>query len=172
MIAPCENLGPVENFDLLLTTMQPYIDILEASEDTKFGFLGRTLPDGSIDYGEHGTIKPAPDPSEWTVWREGVDKDLLLSYIREYERYNFARIRLLKMLPNVRHYSWHKDPSARLHIPLITNPDAVMSFMVEDEVQSFHLTPGNLWLTRTKMRHTALNKGITNRYHIVYEFFT
>jgi hypothetical protein len=152
--------------------MQPYIDILEASEDSKFGFLGRQLPDGSIDYGEHGTIKPTPNPEDWTIWREGVDKDLLLSYIRDYKKYNFARIRLLKTAPNIKHYSWHKDPSSRLHIPLITNPDALMFFIVDEAITPFHLTAGNLWLTRTKIKHTASNKGTTNRYHIVYEFFT
>lgn len=169
---PVKNLGEIDNFDLLLEKMQPFVNQLENSKENKIGFTGRILPDGRTDWAERGMIKPKPNPDDWVVWRNGVDKDFILSFVKEYKDYKFARIRLIKTMPSVEHYTWHKDPSARLHIPLITNPKALMYFIIDDVITPFHLTPGYLWLTETRSKHTAFNNGDTNRYHIVYEFFT
>jgi hypothetical protein len=167
----CEKISALDNFDLLLEAMQPYIDILETTERTKIGFLGRKNRDGTIEYGDFGRCKPLPH-EDWVIWRDNIDKDFILGYTEEYKKYNFARIRLIKMIPKIKHYTWHTDPSLRLHIPLITNPNALMYFRKHKEILSFNLTAGNLWLTDTTKEHTAINHGDTNRYHIVYEFFT
>lgn len=79
---------------------------------------------------------------------------------------NQGRVRMLMMLPRST-YSFHHDPDLwRVHIPLITNPDA---FMVVDG-KLWHLQEGFAYLVKVKDYHLALNAGDKNRIHIVFDW--
>ena len=57
----------------------------------------------------------------------------------------------------------HHDLTKRIHIPLITNDQCFM--MIEDNI--YYLKPGNVYLTNTTLKHTAVNASKSSRIHIV-----
>lgn len=66
----------------------------------------------------------------------------------------------------------HCDPElsfeqgeARLHIPLITNPD--VAFYVQD--QRIIMQPGECWYMNANLRHQVTNGGKTDRIHLVID---
>lgn len=54
---------------------------------------------------------------------------------------------------------------ARLHIPLITNPD--VEFYVQD--QRVTMQPGECWYINANLRHQVTNRGKTDRIHLVID---
>ncbi len=78
-------------------------------------------------------------------------------------RFPIGRMRLLwKDLYNCN--SWHRDPEARLHIPIIANPGSL--FIVNNHCT--HLpADGSTYFTDTRGYHTALNAGLHERVHLV-----
>ena len=62
------------------------------------------------------------------------------------------------------HSSWHRDPEPRLHIPIYTNPGAIM---VVDNVAKHMPADGSVWITNNTKYHNAFNGGEENRVHLV-----
>ena len=60
--------------------------------------------------------------------------------------------------------SWHRDPEPRLHIPIYTNPGAIM---VIDKIAQHMPADGSVWITNNKKYHNAFNGGEENRVHLV-----
>ncbi|MDG1367040.1 MAG: hypothetical protein P8I99_05840 [Acidimicrobiales bacterium] len=60
--------------------------------------------------------------------------------------------------------SWHRDPEPRIHVPIITNPGALM-------IVNHHAThlpaDGSAYFTDTRSYHTAINGGMAPRIHLV-----
>jgi hypothetical protein len=79
------------------------------------------------------------------------------------EHYHIGRVRILK-LDSRTSLSYHRDPEARLHIPIITNPGALM--IVEKTVRHMKADGGVYYMDTTKY-HTALNGGNQPRIHLV-----
>ena len=80
------------------------------------------------------------------------------------EKYNAFRTRILALDP--RHcYTVHKDPTPRIHIPVITNSESWMIWPYNNFCQK--LKPGLLYWTDTRQPHTFLNGGDDIRIHIV-----
>ena len=73
------------------------------------------------------------------------------------------RTRVMKM-PSRRCYSYHKDPSKRMHIPLITNENCF--FVLDDEVVRLP-ADGNHYIIDTTKMHTFVNASLEERIHIV-----
>jgi len=79
------------------------------------------------------------------------------------KHYKLGRVRILKLNSRTC-LSYHKDPEARLHVPLITNPGALM--IVDNE--SCHMeADGSVYYVDTTKYHTALNGGNSDRIHLV-----
>ena len=74
-----------------------------------------------------------------------------------------CRSRLMKLKP-FHCYSYHKDASKRMHIPLITNERCM--FIIDDEVHRYP-ADGNSYVIDTTKMHTAINASHEDRYHIV-----
>lgn len=73
-----------------------------------------------------------------------------------------CRSRLMSMKKMT--YSWHRDRSHRLHIPLISNTET--NFMVvQDEV--IRMEPGNMYIVDTTVPHTYVNTSNELRVHVV-----
>lgn len=73
------------------------------------------------------------------------------------------RARLMKMKPKTC-YSYHWDPTKRMHIPLITNEDNF--FVIDDEVSRYP-ADGSYYLVDTTKKHTFVNASFDERIHIV-----
>ena len=78
-------------------------------------------------------------------------------------KYKLGRIRILLKEPRST-LSWHRDPEPRLHIPIITNPGAIM---VVDHVAKHMPADGSVWITNNTKYHNAFNGGEENRIHLV-----
>lgn len=74
-----------------------------------------------------------------------------------------CRSRLMKLKPSAC-YSYHKDASERIHIPLITNENCFM--IIEDELFRYPADGSHYLINTTKM-HTAINASKEDRIHIV-----
>lgn len=77
--------------------------------------------------------------------------------------YKLGRVRILK-LDSRTSLSYHRDPEARLHVPIITNPGALM--IVDKEAHHMH-ADGSTYYVDTTRYHTALNGGNEPRVHLV-----
>ena len=95
-------------------------------------------------------------------------KDFENTYFKEvYEKlskkFKLGRVRILLKQPRST-LSWHRDPEARLHIPIITNPGCIM--VIEDVAK--HLpADGSVYITNNRKYHNAFNGGEENRVHLV-----
>ena len=79
------------------------------------------------------------------------------------KHYKLGRVRLLLKEPRST-LSWHRDPEPRLHIPIYTNPGAIM---VIDERAQHMPADGSVWITNNLKYHNAFNGGEENRVHLV-----
>ena len=73
------------------------------------------------------------------------------------------RTRLMNMKPKTC-YSYHWDPTKRMHTPLITNENNF--FVIDDEVSRYP-ADGSYYLIDTTKKHTFVNASFENRLHIV-----
>ena len=100
-----------------------------------------------------------------------VNKFFKDSYLEEVYNsikkwYNITRCRFLALDEHRRGYSYHIDPSPRLHIPLATDDNCM--FLVDDNIHRLDKL-GQLYLVDTTKKHSALNLGWTNRVHLVFD---
>tara|TARA_R110002051_G_scaffold132285_1_gene205899 strand:- start:40 stop:591 length:552 start_codon:yes stop_codon:yes gene_type:complete len=84
-------------------------------------------------------------------------------YDRLLTRYELGRVRILKLEPRTC-LSYHRDPEPRVHIPLTTNPGALM---IVDQFAVNLPTDGRVYFTNTLKYHSVLNGGETERIHLV-----
>tara|TARA_Y100000004_G_C8937690_1_gene422836 strand:- start:1330 stop:1773 length:444 start_codon:yes stop_codon:yes gene_type:complete len=82
------------------------------------------------------------------------------SVISELKMY---RTRVMNMGPKSC-YSYHQDPTPRMHIPLITNEKCF--FVLDDEVVRLP-ADGQSYFIDTRKMHTFVNASFENRIHIV-----
>ena len=79
------------------------------------------------------------------------------------KHFRLGRVRILK-LDSRTSLSYHRDPEARLHIPIITNPGALM---IVDKDAHHMKADGSVYYVDTTKYHTALNGGSECRVHLV-----
>ena len=100
------------------------------------------------------------------AWRINAFYDMdKLSWIYDQltKKYRLGRVRLLLKEPRST-LSWHRDPEPRLHIPIYTNPGAIM---VIDHIAKHMPADGSVWITNNTKYHNAFNGGEENRVHLV-----
>jgi len=78
-------------------------------------------------------------------------------------KYNMYRTRLMIVKPKSC-YTLHRDFGPRIHIPLITNPSAMFTFL---KGGLFHLEIGKVYWVDTTKIHSFANFGLTDRLHII-----
>lgn len=61
-------------------------------------------------------------------------------------------------------YSYHTDPTPRMHIPVTTNNNCM--FIVDEEILRME-SVGHLYWLDTRLKHLALNGSFEDRIHIV-----
>ena len=124
-----------------------------------------------------GVFWTKPDSSGKEVLRDSaIDETKYTEFLDEYkktyfkevydklsEKYKLGRVRLLLKEPRST-LSWHRDPEPRLHIPIYTNPGAIM---VIDHIAKHMPADGSVWITNNTKYHNAFNGGEENRVHLV-----
>jgi len=73
------------------------------------------------------------------------------------------RTRVMNLKPKTC-YTYHKDLSKRIHIPIETNKDC---FVILDKEVKHYPADGNYYVVDTTKYHTAVNASIQYRIHIV-----
>lgn len=170
----CRKLGIHFDLELLRDAYETAVE--------KIGFSGELVNCISLTHCSHGETEERgvfwtmdQDYNEIQVERfvneeaYRVFEPLLMNtYLRNVydvlsKHYKIGRVRLLKL--NTRSsLSYHRDPEARLHIPIITNPGALM--IVEKD--AYHMkADGSAYYVDTTKYHTALNGGDAPRVHLV-----
>ena len=118
-----------------------------------------------------------PDSSGKEVSRDvKIDESKYTEFVKDFEntyfkevyeklskKYKIGRVRLLLKEPRST-LSWHRDPEPRLHIPIYTNPGALM---VIDKTAQHMPADGSVWVTNNLKYHNAFNGGEENRVHLV-----
>ena len=118
-----------------------------------------------------------PDSTGVEVQRESkIDEGKYTEFVDEFKntyfkevydqltkKFKLGRMRLLLKEPRST-LSWHRDPEPRLHIPIFTNPGAIM---VVDQVAKHMPADGSVWVTNNTKYHNAFNGGEENRIHLV-----
>ena len=104
-------------------------------------------------------------PNDDHIWLQKIydflyDFSYTNNLLLKYKMYN-TRIMYLK--PH-QCYTWHRDQTPRIHIPLTTNDKC--KFIIEDTC--FNLPLGNIYWIDTTKYHSAFNGNKKfDRYHIV-----
>ena len=124
-----------------------------------------------------GVFWTMPDSTGKEVVRDSkIDETKYTEFVDEFKNtyfkevydelkkiYKLGRVRLLLKEPRST-LSWHRDPEVRLHIPIYTNPGAIM---VIDHIAKHMPADGSVWITNNKKYHNAFNGGEENRVHLV-----
>ena len=124
-----------------------------------------------------GVYWTKPDSSGVEVVRESkIDESKYTEFVSDFKNtyfkevydklstiYKLGRVRLLLKEPRST-LSWHRDPEPRLHIPIYTNPGAIM---VIDSIAKHMPADGSVWVTNNRKYHNAFNGGEENRVHLV-----
>ena len=154
--------------------------------DTSLGiphFAGISLnqipgdPDSIKGNKVRGVYWTKPDSSGKEVSRDvNIDESKYTEFVEDFKntyfkevydelakRYKLGRVRLLLKEPRST-LSWHRDPEPRLHIPISTNPGAIM---VIDKTAQHMPADGSFWVTNNLKYHNAFNGGEENRVHLV-----
>ena len=140
--------------------------------------ISLTSIDGNNDwFCSIGSMRDLPRPEKSYSF---LNKDLQGTYIAELiSRYSkFYRWRLLHIPPG-QCYSVHTDAypekiNKRIHIPVMSNEQSYFCYYgdkpgdnVETTVSFHHLAVGKIYEVNTSCLHSAINYGLTSRYHIV-----
>ena len=124
-----------------------------------------------------GVYWTKPDSTGVEVSRDvSIDESKYTEFVKDFENtyfkyvydelskiYKLGRVRLLLKEPRST-LSWHRDPEPRLHIPIYTNPGAIM---VIDKSAHHMPADGSVWVTNNLKYHNAFNGGEENRVHLV-----
>ena len=140
--------------------------------DTSLGiphFAGISLnqipgdPDSIKGNKVRGVYWTKPDATGIEVSRDvTIDESKYTEFVKDYEHtyfkevydelskvYKLGRVRLLLKEPRST-LSWHRDPEPRLHIPIYTNPGAIM---VIDKAAEHMPADGSVWVTNLSLIH-------------------
>ena len=137
-------------------------------------------PDSVKGNNVRGIYWTKPDSTGVEVQRESkIDEHKYTEFVDDFKntyfkevydqltkKYKLGRMRLLLKEPRST-LSWHRDPEPRLHIPIYTNPGAIM---VVDNVAKHMPADGSVWITNNTKYHNAFNGGEENRVHLAVSY--
>lgn len=106
-----------------------------------------------------GKSKGIPE-NEYNILNPAFQGTLIENIINKYCLF---RTRLMWVNP-MSCYSMHKDSSLRIHIPIVTNPDAYFIFKNSTPL---HIPEGNVYKVNTREYHTFVNCSEKSRLHLV-----
>ena len=158
---PVRVLGPLD-VDKLTQSLQYFVDKAQTGV-TQQGLRWAGDFEGVSDL-RYDTANPKKyTQKDFKDWIQGTE--YLQEIATQFNIRDVGRVRMLMMKPRTT-YSLHHDPDLwRVHIPLITNNDCFM--FVHGKM--YHMEVGNAYLMQVEYHHLALNAGMENRIHIVFD---
>ena len=93
---------------------------------------------------------------KYSIWKTPIINRIM-------EKYGMVRTRIMQSQPKTC-LTIHRDLTKRIHIPIITNPGAIM---VVDNVAKHMPADGSVWITNNTKYHNAFNGGEEDRIHLV-----
>lgn len=155
-------LGPVDLPELSNSLTRFVINALNGVTQQGLRWAGDFEGVSDLRYNEANPRKIGE--KDFVNWIEGTE--VLQTVAKSFNIRDAGRVRMLTMLPRTT-YSLHYDLDLwRVHIPLVTNPDA---FMFVDG-KMWHMPVGNAYLVKVEHHHLAVNAGNENRIHIVFDY--
>lgn len=138
--------------DVLKETIDKQVSITSISGNDLTEGIGR-ISSLSASEKEHNTLN-------------SVFKNTYIEYVHNtlLSRFEVFRGRIM-LLKGKSCYTYHRDPTWRLHIPVITNQYSIL--LIEDVVYRLS-NPGQIYLVNTKLFHSAINMTLDDRVHLVY----
>ncbi len=104
-----------------------------------------------------------PDDDWWRNEKKYIIPVYDTLYINNImEELHMCRTRVMRMAP-CSTYSFHKDLTPRIHIPIQTDEKAV--FIIEDKI--YRLKPTRVYWVDTTREHNFVNGSYNERIHIV-----
>lgn len=94
-----------------------------------------------------------------------VCRDTYIEEVVSAIPYELGRLRIMRVKGRTC-YSVHRDTTQRVHLPMVTNPQALMLFPDHGLIVNLPVN-GHVYLTDTTERHTAMNGSLDDRYHLV-----
>lgn len=93
--------------------------------------------------------------------------NLILEKIPNYKIIRGELVNLfpgISLDPHIDIYWFHRE-SKRIHIPIVTNDDAILTF----ENRPYHLDIGKVYEINNRIIHSGYNNGITDRVHLILD---
>lgn len=111
-----------------------------------------------------GWLKPSSTEFEYCYTHPELTNSIFEEYINCLP-YQVFRTRIMILGPKS-NYIPHKDPTPRLHIPLITNKETAFLFPDDNYMYQMNADGSVYWVDTTRY-HTFVNWSNENRIHIV-----
>lgn len=155
------NLGPVTH-SALFFSLKKFVEKAQSGIKQQ----GLRWADNCEGLGNINSVETNPQNYEQKDFKNWIDGTSYLQHLaKSFNIPDEGRVRIMMMTPRST-YSLHCDPDIwRLHIPLVTSPNA---FMFVDQ-KLWHLPIGNAYLVHVGDYHLALNTGLENRIHLVFD---
>lgn len=151
--------------DEIKSSLQKYIDLL-TPENRQYNLRWAGNNSGTGDLRDTVANPKKLHPLDFVDWQP--DTEYIQEITKKFDLPQAGRVRLL-LLPARSAYSYHSDPDRyRVHIPLITDESAMMII----DGQAWHLPTGYMYQTLVGKKHTAINCGVYDRIHLVWDWLT
>jgi hypothetical protein len=162
LTGPVRVLGPVD-IEQLKQSLQSFIDIAQSGV-TQQGLRWAGEFEGVSDLRYNDANPKKIGEEDFKDWILGTE--YLQSVAKSFNIRDVGRVRMLMMKPKTT-YSLHHDADLwRVHIPLITNLNS-FAFV---HGKMWHMPIGFAYLMRVEHHHLAINAGMENRIHIVFDY--
>ena len=92
-------------------------------------------------------------------------KNSIIEYTIKLLPLKVTRLRLLALKAGAK-YTWHRDPTPRIHIPIVTNDKCFFSFP-NNSINEVLKADGSIYWTDTRKLHSYINMSEDIRLHIV-----
>jgi hypothetical protein len=154
----------IEKIDNFKQLQEEVLDLIKQVEFKGNQIICQGLPTDPADWHTGiGRIEELEDKreQEYSVLNPTLVGSCLARIIEKYQGF---RTRIMSMTPR-QCYSVHYDPTPRIHIPIITNPEAWMVWPFHNECH--RMPTGSIYWTDTTKPHTFINGYTECRIHIV-----
>lgn len=151
----------IDYVDQLLAACQ---EVAKDPETRKFRPQTAIQTGGVDDWLEGTGSHPDSDETQWDKLIPAVQGTIIQEFIESLP-WKVYRSRIMCQHPRSC-YSFHKDPSPRLHIALKTHPQAKFIFTTPAEIVHIK-ADGKIYWVDTRYEHTAVNGSMDFRWHIV-----
>lgn len=150
-------------------TVDKFIDLRNFCENTfiniRVNQISVQVSDNNIDFEQSaGRLTDRHLEFKFSKIHPEFENTILDSVINNLP-FRVWRTRLMIMPPGYK-YTIHKDPTPRVHIPIITDPKCICIFP-DDKIHTYLPADGSIYWIDTRRNHTYENNSDLHRIHLV-----